>query len=111
MAVTIGKAIKTIREAKGKSLGNVATQAELSVPYLSLVESDRRTPSLDAMKRIAQCLEVPIDVFLLIGSGDDSSLSSADDRTERLLKVVQRMETLREKLKEALGEQGCETPT
>jgi transcriptional regulator with XRE-family HTH domain len=108
MAVTIGKAIKMIREAKGKSLGVVANESGLSVPYLSLVESDKRTPSLEAIGRIAQCLDVPTDVFLLIGSGENSSLSSSDDLTERLLGVVRRMETLRQKLKDTLGEQGCE---
>lgn len=109
MAVTIGKAIKTIREAKGKPLGVLATDSGLSVPYLSLLESDKRTPSLDAIKRIAESLEVPIDVFVLIGSGEDCSLTSTDDLTARLLRVVRRMESLRTKLKDALGEQGCET--
>lgn len=108
MAVTIGNAIRMIREAKSKSLGALAAEAELSVPYLSLVESDKRTPSLDAIRRIAGSLEVPADVFLLIGSGESSSLSTSDALTERLLRVVQRMESLRQKLRDTLGEQGCE---
>ena len=108
MAVTIGKAIKIIREAKGKSLGVTANESGLSIPYLSLVEADKRTPSLEAIGRIAQCLEVPADVFVLIGSGEGSSLSSSDDLTGRLLGVVRGMETLRQKLRDTLGEQGCE---
>ena len=64
MAVTIGKAIKIIREAKGKSLGALASQAEVSIPYLSLVEADKRNPSLDVIQRIALALEIPPDVFL-----------------------------------------------
>ena len=66
MAVTIGKAIKIIREAKGKSLGVLANQAKVSVPYLSLVEADKRNPSIDVIQRIAKTLEVPPDVLVLI---------------------------------------------
>lgn len=108
MAVTIGKAIRVIREAKGQSLGTLAARSKLSVPYLSLVESDKRTPSLDAIRRLAETLEVPADLFLLIGSGEDSRLVSDDDLTGRLLAFVRRMEALREKIKDALGEQGRE---
>jgi len=111
MAVTIGKAIKVIREAKGKSLGALATQSKLSVPYLSLVESDKRTPSLDAIKRLAETLEVPADIFLLIGSGRGSCLTSTDDLTDRLLAFVNRMEALQEKLKDALDKQGGKATT
>ena len=67
MSITIGKAIKIIREAKGKSLGNLATKSKISVPYLSLVEGDKRNPSIDVLKRLADNLEIPVEVFLLVG--------------------------------------------
>ena len=107
MAVTIGKAIKIIREAKGKSLGLLASQAEVSIPYLSLVEADKRNPSLDVIQRIAKALEVPLDVFLLIGTGTNSSLKSSNNLASRLMAMLNKMEVFERKIQNAIQEQGC----
>lgn len=104
MPVTIGKAIKIIRGAKGKSLGALANQAKISVPYLSLVEGDRRNPSLDVIRRLAEALGVPVDVFLLIGSGAHGSLSSSSDLTGRLVAMLRQMETFENRIKDAVEE-------
>ncbi len=99
MAVTIGKAIKILREAKDRSLGNLAAQAKVSVPYLSLVESDKRTPSIDVVKKLARALEVPADVFFLIGSGPSTSLNTNSDVTSRLLVMLKQLEAFEEKIR------------
>ena len=105
MAVTIGKAIKIIREAQGKSLGALAESAAVSVPYLSLLEGDKRNPSLDVIKRLADALAVPEDVFLLIGCGQSASLSSSSEMTSRLVSILQEMESFEERLRDAVSEQ------
>jgi len=106
MAVTIGKAIKIIREAKGKSLGVLANQAKVSIPYLSLVEADKRNPSLDVIQRAAAALEVPLDVFLLIGTTANSSLKSSNDLATRLVVMLNKMEIFERKIQDAVHEQG-----
>ena len=105
MAVTIGKAIKIIREAKGKSLGELASQAEVSIPYLSLVEADKRNPSLDVIQRIAVALEIPPDVFLLIGTSANSSLKSSNNIASRLLVILNQMEGFEKRIQDAIQEQ------
>ena len=107
MAVTIGKAIKIIREAKGKSLGALASQAEVSIPYLSLVEADKRNPSLDVIQRIAVALEIPPDVFLLIGTRANSSLKSSNNIASRLLVILNQMEGFEKRIQDAIQEQEC----
>ena len=102
MAVTIGKAIKIIREAKGKSLGALADQAKVSIPYLSLVEADKRNPSLDVIQKIAEALEVPPDVFLLVGTRANSSLKSSNSLTGRLVTMLNQMEIFERKIQDAL---------
>ena len=104
MALSIGRAIKTLREANGKTLGALATEARLSVPYLSLVESDKRNPSVDSIRRIAKALDVPIDVFLLVSSGADSSLTTECDTTSRLVAILRDMEDLHHRIKDAVRE-------
>ena len=102
MAVTIGKAIKIIREAKGKSLGALADQAKVSIPYLSLIEADKRNPSLDVIQKIAEALEVPLDVFLLVGTRANSSLKSSNNLTGRLMTMLNQMEIFERKIQDAL---------
>jgi transcriptional regulator with XRE-family HTH domain len=105
MAVTIGKAIKIIREAKGKSLGVLASQAKVSIPYLSLIEADKRNPSLDVIQRVALALEIPPDVFLLVAAGTNSSLKSSDSMASRLMAILNRMEVFERKIQDAMQEE------
>lgn len=105
MAVTIGKAIKIIREAKGKSLGVLASEAKVSIPYLSLVEANKRNPSLDVIQRIAESLEIPPDVFLLIGTRSKGSLKSSSDVSSRLMVMLNRMHDFERKIQDAVQRQ------
>ena len=106
MSVTIGKAIKIIREAKGESLGSLAIKAKVSIPYLSLVESDKRTPSFNVVAKVASALEVPADVFYLIGSGVNSSLNTTSDIAMRLMSMMNQMKDFEEKIKDEVKKQG-----
>jgi transcriptional regulator with XRE-family HTH domain len=103
MPVTVGRAIKIIREANNKSLGFLASEARISTPYLSLVEADKRTPSLDVIKRLSEALNVPADIFFLIGSGSNSSLNSSNDLTSRLISMLNQMEVFEKRIQDAVG--------
>lgn len=106
MTVTIGKAIKIIREAKGESLGSLAIKTKVSIPYLSLVESDKRTPSFNVIAKLAVALDVPADVFYLIGSGVNSSLNTTSDTAMRLMSMMNQMKAFEEKIKDEVKKQG-----
>lgn len=56
---TIGAHIRRARKAADKTLMEVAKAASLSVGYLSQVERDIITPSVSALKRIAETLGIP----------------------------------------------------
>lgn len=102
MSLTIGKAIKVIREAKSKSLGTLSTEAKISVPYLSLIEGDRRNPSLEVIDRISRALDVPVDVFMLIGSSEKSSLTSSNELVSRLMSILNQMESFEQRIRDAV---------
>ena len=99
----IGTTIRILRQTLGIGLGELARSASLSSPYLSLVESGKRNPSLDAIDRIAQALGVPVDVLLLSGSAAGSQLRTDDDMAASLqasiAKLVRAESALRESLK------------
>jgi transcriptional regulator with XRE-family HTH domain len=56
---TIGPHIRQARQAAKMTLAQVAEQSGLSVGYLSEVERSRLTPSVSALKKIADVLNIP----------------------------------------------------
>ena len=63
-AVGIGSRIRELREAKGLTITEVAQRAGMERPNLSRLEHGRHQPSLDALERIAEALEVPVAALL-----------------------------------------------
>jgi hypothetical protein len=76
--VTLGSAIKLIRTAKGVKQLTLAKQLEVSPNYISLVEKDRRDPSVGFLKRLARELGVPVGLFFLWQDTGDSDRSNRD---------------------------------
>jgi DNA-binding XRE family transcriptional regulator len=61
-------AIKVWREYRGMSQQEVAESAGISVPYLSQLETNKRTGSLQVLSAVAKALEVPLENILPIQS-------------------------------------------
>jgi transcriptional regulator with XRE-family HTH domain len=57
--MTLGAAIKRLRAAAGWSQKDFAEQLEISPSYLSLVEADKREPTIPLVRRMAEKLGVP----------------------------------------------------
>lgn len=57
--------IKALREAKDLNQVELAKKVDVSVAYISQLESGERTnPSLDVLKRLAKALGVPVGELL-----------------------------------------------
>jgi transcriptional regulator with XRE-family HTH domain len=63
--VKIGHRIKAKRNELGLSLRVVANRVGLTASFLSKVERNEASPSLDSLQLISQALEVPLFYFLL----------------------------------------------
>lgn len=59
----IGREIRGLRKAKGLTLSELAEKSGLSIGYLSLLERDRATPSINALHAISRALGVTISWF------------------------------------------------
>jgi transcriptional regulator with XRE-family HTH domain len=66
----IGKIIKTVRISKELSQADLAEYTELSVPYISHIETGRSKASLETIVKIANALNVSVD-RLLSGNQDN----------------------------------------
>jgi transcriptional regulator with XRE-family HTH domain len=60
----VGPAIRRWRAERGLTLSAVATRSGLNLGYLSQIENDKASPSLDALAAIGTALDVPIAWFL-----------------------------------------------
>jgi transcriptional regulator with XRE-family HTH domain len=56
---SLGSIIRKARKARRMVLQDVADKAELSISFLSQVERDLLSPSVSALKRIADVLDIP----------------------------------------------------
>jgi transcriptional regulator with XRE-family HTH domain len=63
----LGPEIRNLRKARGLTLAAVAQASGLSVGYLSLLERDRATPSINALHAISRALGVTISWFFDAG--------------------------------------------
>jgi XRE family transcriptional regulator, master regulator for biofilm formation len=100
--LNLGKAIKLVRVGLGKSLAQVAKQSGVGVAFLSLVESGERQPSLSTLKRISEALNIPSELFIILGQHGSSSLRSDDARVGSLVDALRRVEAAQADLKRRL---------
>lgn len=64
VASTIGRKVREAREGQSLTQVQLCQLANVSQGYLSQIESGARRPSLDALKKLADALNVSDDTFL-----------------------------------------------
>lgn len=87
--MTLGNAIKLIRTARKLTQRKLAKQLEVSANYLSLIESDKRDPSLAFLNRLAAQLGIPL-AMLFVFQGEPIpgvQVSDVDKLREILLRI------------------------
>lgn len=70
------KAIRVARSLADISQSQLAEKAEIDRSYLSMIESGKRTPSVEIIERIAVALKLPFHLLSLLGS-EDSDIRKA----------------------------------
>lgn len=73
----IGVSIRELRKAKGMTQQKLADEADLSLPFINLIENNQRKVSLESLLKILEVLEISMSEFFLPYSqdGDDEELS------------------------------------
>lgn len=77
--MNVGSAIRLCRKRRGVSQTDVATRAECSVSYLSMLENNKRDPTLSMITKIAEALHVPVGVLFVMAS-EEKDLGRIDSR-------------------------------
>jgi transcriptional regulator with XRE-family HTH domain len=65
----VGAEIRRWRGQRGLTLAQVAVRSGLNIGYLSQIENDKASPSLESLAAIGDALDVPIAWFLVADAG------------------------------------------
>lgn len=99
----LGKAIRILRQAKSQTIGELAEGAEVSKPYISLVESGDRQPSIAVIQRIAATLKVPMEVLLAMATPEAMVKTTGSAR--KLSNAIETLINVESELTELLGKE------
>lgn len=67
--MNFGRAIKVVRSAHGLSQFALAERLSIGSSHLSLIEANKRKPSLKVLDEIARALDVPTHLLMLLAAG------------------------------------------
>jgi transcriptional regulator with XRE-family HTH domain len=87
--LTLGSAIRRLRQASGFSQKEFAERLAVTAPYLSRVEAGRKEPSVQLLKKIAHELEIPPGLLLAVALWADMPANQKHDYSEVLEELVE----------------------
>ena len=76
----VGGQIKRLRRERDLTLADVADRSGLNIGYLSQVENDKASPSLETLAALGRALDVPITWFLADSAAPPRVVRVADRR-------------------------------
>lgn len=82
--MNLGRALKLCRNQRNLKQHELASKAGLSVSYLSMLEQNKRDPSLSTVKGLAVALGVPFSVFMFLAADKDELSGLDPDLAEKL---------------------------
>jgi len=84
-------------------LSALAESSGVSTPFLSLVETGERQPSLLVLRKLAGSLGIPPEVLIILSQPTSGNLQSADKRNQSLVTAIQKLMSVEQELQAKLG--------
>jgi transcriptional regulator with XRE-family HTH domain len=78
--LSVGQAIRVLRESKGKSVRALAAETGFSSSFISQVENGLASPSISSLEKIAQSLETSLGEFFNALQGQTAPVTRAAER-------------------------------
>lgn len=75
--MNVGQAIRLCRTQRGVTQSAIASRADCSVSYLSMLENNKRDPTLSTVTKIAEALHIPVGLLFVLAANQDE-LGSID---------------------------------
>lgn len=90
--MNLGRAIKTVRVQRGISQEELASLTGLSNGYISLLERDKRDPTMDTLAIMAKALDIPLVLLIFIASDESERAELGNEVCEKMALLVLRIE-------------------
>lgn len=102
--MTLGTAVRTLRQSAGFSQRDFAGRVGVSPSYLSLIEADKREASIPLLRRMAETLGTPATILFAAALASGMVSEGRDRELSVIRKLVEaaRLNLLQEQL--TLGE-------
>jgi transcriptional regulator with XRE-family HTH domain len=88
--MTLGEAIKSLRAAAGIMQRELADRVGITASMLSLVEADKREPSITVLRGIGRALEVPTSVLFAVAL-DDSEVARGTHDAQKVHELTKNL--------------------
>ena len=86
--MNIDQAIRLCRIRRGASQSVIANRANCSVSYLSMLENNKRDPTLSTVTKIAEALHVPVGLLFVLAA-EQNELGAIDEHVaDQLMQSV-----------------------
>ena len=90
--ISFGENLKRIRTDKKLSQGDLAKKVGMHATHISRYERDLTSPAIDALKKLAEQLEVSVDVLVYGPENTRAEQNLSDQELLSLFKKVQALE-------------------
>lgn len=92
----IGKTIKFLRMTKDLKQSDLADQLNVSTNYISLIENDKREPSLSFLNSLSDVLNIPVGLLFLDMDLNRNNVSGREQELlMRIRDLIMQIEALR----------------
>lgn len=71
----LGSRIRKLRQSKGLTQQELAEKCELSLPFINLIENNKRNVSLETLVKVMAALDISLSEFFKPYSVEDKDLS------------------------------------
>jgi len=86
--MNIGHAIRICRQGRGYTLARLAERSRLSVSYLSLLEQQKREPTLATAQQIADGLSIPLSVLIFLAASKQELTGISEQQIAHLSNAI-----------------------
>lgn len=84
----LGQTIRICRKNRGYTQGELAERADISVSHLSLLEKNKRDPSLATVEAISSALSMPLSVLVFLASKGEEITELSENQIEEISRSI-----------------------
>jgi transcriptional regulator with XRE-family HTH domain len=86
--LNVGRAIKLCRSQKGWTLAELGKRTGIAASHLSMIEHNKRDPSMTTMQAIAKAFGMPLNVLIFLAADPPGMAGVSEELKEKLSRAA-----------------------